>query len=563
MKRSLFFVVAAAFALVPVSTAVAAPPPGTPGARASYVVQFASPEDAAQGAASVRAAGGTVGFVYEHVFPGFSAEMPAAAAFGLAHNPHVVAIEPDAVVTAQTTQANPPSWGLDRIDQHPLPLDTGYSYGDTGAGVTAYIVDTGIRATHTDFTGRVGSGFSAISDGRGTTDCAGHGTHVAGTIGGATYGVAKSVTLVPVRVLNCQGSGTTSGVVAGIDWAVGNHPADASAVLNMSLGGGISSTLDAAVQRATDDGITVVVAAGNSTADACNSSPSRAPSALTIGATTITDARASYSNFGTCLDLFAPGSAITSDWYTSDTGTNTISGTSMASPHVAGIAARYLQGHPAASPASVATALVAAATPNVVTDPGAGSANRLAFADSGLASPPAATVPDAPTGVSATAGDASAVVSWTPPANNGGSSISTYTVTSSPGSFTCTAAASPCTVSGLTNGQSYSFKVTATNGVGTSLPSGSSDTVTPLAPPPPSAITLVATGHKDKGNKIVDLSWTGASGAVDVYRNGVVVKTAPTGTTYSENLGKGSGTYTYKVCNVGTQTCSDPKTVVF
>ena len=241
----------------------------------------------------------------------------------------------------------------------------------------AYIIDTGILTSHSQFSGRTAAGYSAINDGRGTTDCNGHGTHVAGTVGGTTYGVAKGVTLIPVRVLDCAGSGTNAGVIAGMDWVTNNH--SGASVANMSLGGGASTAVDSAIARMTSSGVTVAVAAGNENQNACNVSPARAASAITVGSTTSTDARSSFSNYGSCVDVFAPGSNITSAWYTSTSATNTISGTSMASPHVAGVAALYLQGNPTASAATVTNAITSTSTPNKVTDAGSGSPNRLLY----------------------------------------------------------------------------------------------------------------------------------------------------------------------------------------
>ncbi len=324
----------------------------------------------------VARSGGELGFVYQHAVRGFSARIPAAGLDGLRRNPLIALIEPDQVVTIAATQFSA-TWGLDRIDQRDLPLNGTYVYNADGSGVRSYIIDTGIRNSHTDFGGRASSGYTAINDGRGTDDCNGHGTHVAGTVGGTTWGVAKNTSLVAVRVLNCQGSGTTSGVIAGVDWVTANSVKPA--VANMSLGGSVSSTLDNAVNNAVATGVTFVVAAGNNNANACNYSPARAASAITVGATTSSDARASYSNFGTCLDIFAPGSAITSAWYTSNTATNTINGTSMASPHVAGAAALYLQRNQTASPSAVTSALTGNATAGKVTSAGTGSPNRLLY----------------------------------------------------------------------------------------------------------------------------------------------------------------------------------------
>jgi subtilisin family serine protease len=313
----------------------------------------------------------------EHSFGaihGYQASMSEAQAKRLAADPGVAYVEQNQTVSLLATENNA-TWGLDRIDQRNRPLSGTYTYPTTASNVTAYVIDTGIQYAHSDFGGRASFGFDAV--GTGGVDCNGHGTHVAGTIGGSTYGVAKGVKLVGVRVLNCSGSGTNAGVIAGINW-VTQHAAK-PAVANMSLGGGASTALDNAVTASVNSGVTFAVAAGNSTANACNSSPSRVPSAITVGATTSTDAKASYSNFGTCLDIFAPGSSITSDWYSSTTATNTISGTSMASPHVAGAAALVLGRNPAFTPAQVRDSLVSAATPNVVTSPGTGSPNRLLF----------------------------------------------------------------------------------------------------------------------------------------------------------------------------------------
>jgi subtilisin family serine protease len=319
----------------------------------------------------------------------------------LLNNPKVKYIEQDQVASIDATQTGA-TWGLDRVDQRNRPLDLSYTYNTNGSTVDAYIFDTGILPNHVEFSGRVVAGFDAFNGN--TVDRNGHGTHVAGTVGGTTYGIAKGVTLYPVKVLGDDGRGSFSGIIAGVDWAINHHQGGKAAVGNMSLGGGASSTLDAAVRSAVSDGIVMVVAAGNSNTDASTSSPARTLEAITVGATTSTDARASYSNFGSVLDIFAPGSSITSAWYTSSTATNTISGTSMASPHVAGVAALYLEAFPGSTPDQVSQGLKTAATPNVVTSAGTGSPNLLLFSGNFSAPPPPPPAPVAPTLVSPTNG---------------------------------------------------------------------------------------------------------------------------------------------------------------
>ncbi|MEV4117467.1 S8 family serine peptidase [Micromonospora sp. NPDC049645] len=339
--------------------------------------------------------GGTVARTYGAALRGFEVKVSANAAARIAADPAVAYVEQNHTVSISGTQANPPSWGLDRIDQRNLPLDSSYTYPNTASNVHAYIIDTGIRFSHNDFGGRATSGYDAV-DGGSADDCNGHGTHVAGTVGGSAYGVAKAVQLVGVRVLNCSGSGTNAGVIAGVDWVTAN--AIKPAVANMSLGGGANSSLDNAVRNSIASGVTYGLAAGNDNgANACNTSPARTTEAITVGSTTSSDARSSFSNVGTCLDIFAPGSSITSAWYTSNTATNTISGTSMATPHVVGAAALVASANPSWTPAQVRNQLVANATPNVVGNPGSGSPNLLLYVGTGSTPPP-------PTGCTGTNG---------------------------------------------------------------------------------------------------------------------------------------------------------------
>ncbi|EXE50097.1 MULTISPECIES: S8 family peptidase [Acinetobacter] len=324
--------------------------------------------------------GGRILQSYDSALKGFAIYLPdtAGTAFieAMKKNPQVLSVENDTVVNIDATTQTNPDWGLDRIDQKALPLNSTYSYSQTGTGTTAYIVDTGILSTHQEFSGRVLNGYTAISDGNGTTDCNGHGTHVAGTVGGTTYGVAKNVKLVPVRILGCDGSGASSNVIAGLDWILKNG--SKPAVVNMSLGGAASSSLDSAVENLYNNGYVMVVAAGNSNTDACTSSPARTSNAITVAATDNTDTRASYSNYGSCVDIFAPGSQINSSWIGSNTATKVLNGTSMATPHVAGVVAELLQSTPTATPQTITSNLLNQATSDVVKNP-SGSPNRLLY----------------------------------------------------------------------------------------------------------------------------------------------------------------------------------------
>jgi subtilisin family serine protease len=320
---------------------------------------------------------GRVTAVYESALRGFAVEMQPSDIAELRKDPDVAAIEPDQIVSISGTQSPAPSWGLDRVDQRSLPLSHSYTFGPNGSGVHVYIIDTGILRTHVDFGGRAVFGFDAIQDGNGMTDCHGHGTHVAGTVGGATYGVAKVVRLHAVRVLDCTGSGLISQVIAGVNWVTSHRIKPA--VANMSLGGGFSQALNTAVANSIKAGVSYTIAAGNSNLDACTVSPASTPAAITVAASDSNDVRASFSNLGTCVDLFGPGVAITSDWNASNTATMVLSGTSMAAPHAAGVVALYLQTHPTATPANVRYALASTATGGLIGNAGIGTPNLLLF----------------------------------------------------------------------------------------------------------------------------------------------------------------------------------------
>ncbi|MDQ3785905.1 MAG: S8 family peptidase [Actinomycetota bacterium] len=380
----------------------------------SYIVVF---KDSAMSASSVadqvsnlaEKYGSKVDYTYKSALRGFAGTMSEQAARQLAANPNVAYVQQNRTVHTTVDQLNPPSWGLDRVDQRDLPLNSKYSYSTTASNVTAYVIDTGIRTTHSDFGGRAVWGTNTTGDGN-NTDCNGHGTHVAGTIGGAAHGLAKGVRLVAVKVLDCNGSGSFAGVAAGIDWVTSNHTSG-PAVANMSLGAsGSDAATENAVRNSIADGVTYGIASGNSNSNACNFTPARVAEAITVNASTNTDARASFSNYGTCTDIFAPGQNITSAWNTSNTATNTISGTSMATPHVVGAAALYLAANPSASPATVQSAMKASATPNKITNPGTGSPNLLLYTGTGTVTPPG-PCPAASNGTNYTINDNSTVSS--------------------------------------------------------------------------------------------------------------------------------------------------------
>lgn len=334
------------------------------------------PEVAQMAQSMARSHGARVERSFTHALRGFVVQADDRSLVRLLSDDRVAFIEEDGVVSiSQTTQPNA-TWGLDRIDQRDRPLNGTYVYDTTASNVYTYIIDTGVRPTHNDFGGRVLSGYTSINDGRGSNDCNGHGTHVAGTVAGSTWGVAKAARIVPVRVLGCQGSGSNAGVIAGMDWVAANHIKPA--VANMSLGGGASTASDNAVTNMRNAGVTVVVAAGNENQNACNVSPARSGNAITVASTTSNDSRSNFSNWGSCVDIFAPGSSITAPWHTSNSATNTISGTSMAAPHVAGVAALFLANNPGATPAQVENAINNNASTGKVSGLN-GSPNRLVY----------------------------------------------------------------------------------------------------------------------------------------------------------------------------------------
>jgi subtilisin family serine protease len=451
------------------------------GNKVNYIVRFNEAADFGLEMAALKSGKATIGREFQHVFKGALVGLTDKQKVNLAKRPSVASITEDLEVTATEIQASPASWGIDRIDQGALPLSGSYNYGGSGTGVSIYVVDTGIRSTHTEFSGRIQTGFSAIADGKGTEDCNGHGTHVSSTAAGNRFGVAKSASLVPVRVLGCDGSGTTSGVIAGLDWIASQYVAGSPAVVNMSLGGGANSSLDTAVSSLINRGVTVVAAAGNSSTDSCTSSPARVAGAITVAASTNTDVFASYSNFGSCVDLIAPGSNIVGAWITGDSDSATLSGTSMATPHVAGVSA-VLLGSGYVAPNLVALALTDAATVGAVGSVPGGTVNKLLYANPAGITVPATKAPLAPTSVSAVAGKRAATVNWVQADNTGAAVVSQTVQVWSGGNIVGSAKVSATATSALLKlraGVSYSFTVVATNSIATSLQSPMSNLVIP------------------------------------------------------------------------------------
>ena len=458
-----------------------------------YVIRFNAGVDPDLQVAGMKAIKIPVKATLKGVFSGAVADLNAGQLKALVASGRIRSVEQDYEIkldptATSDTQLNP-TWGLDRIDQVALPLSASYTNPNTGGGVSAYVVDTGVLTSHSEFAGRIAPGFSAVSDANGVIDCNGHGTHVAGTIAGSTYGVAKAATIVPVRVLDCAGSGYLSGVISGLDWVGANHPVGTPAVVNMSLGGGASSTLDAAVEALVSKGLTVVVAAGNSAADACTASPARTPGALTVAASNNLDGFASFSNFGSCVDLIAPGVAITSAWIGSTTATAQISGTSMASPHVAGLVASamttgYLAPNQAeylleSGAASAAVSGAPAATPNLL----AQVVSVAPTAPEPQVPTVSITVPVAPVLTDAAFSKNTARITWTISPDGGSPLISHSVRVWERGQLVrkvdVAANATNTRLTGLKWGVSYTFTVVATNAIGTSVDSAVTSAYTP------------------------------------------------------------------------------------
>lgn len=513
---------------------------GAPDITDRYIVVFkddvGNPRSMA--AEMTRGKGITTHFTYQHAIKGFAATIPEQALEGIRRNPNVAYIEPDGLVYKTATQNNPPSWGLDRIDQRDLPMDSKYVYQNEGQGVNIYIIDTGIKFNHQEYNGRAFSGYDFVDNDNDASDCDGHGTHVAGTAAGTNVGVAKKATLYAVRVLDCNGSGTYSGVIAGIDWVTQNHVKPA--VANMSLGGGYSSSVNTAVNNSVAAGVVYAVSAGNSNSSACNYSPASAADAITVGATESNDKRASYSNYGSCVDIFAPGSGIYSS--TINGGYASWNGTSMASPHVAGVAALYLASNTSATPANVTNAILNGASANKLTgNLRPGSPNLLLY--SLIAGAVSTNPPADPSNLTATAAASAPEItlSWSDNSNDeDGFNIerwdgSNYVQIASVGADVTT-----FTNTGLNYNTSYTYRVAAYNSAGNSGYTNTASATTaqltaPTAPSNLSAGTVTASS--------VAMTWTDNATNEDSYE---VKRSADGGVTWSllATLGQDATSYT-------------------
>jgi subtilisin family serine protease len=475
----------------------------------SYIVQIkdsASPKWAsAQTARDLTAKyGGQVKVAWQHALNGFAVTMNAEQAGKMAADSRVEYVQQDARVHIADAQPNPPSWGIDRIDQRNLPLDNNYTYDTTASNVHAYVIDTGIRITHSTFGGRATWGFNAIDTNN--TDCNGHGTHVAGTIGGSQYGVAKGVQLVAVKVLDCGGNGSFTQVVNGINWVTQN--AIKPAVANMSLGAqGTDAPTENAVRGAIASGVTFAIASGNSNANACNFTPARVAEAITVNASDTNDARASFSNYGNCTDIFGPGVNITSSWNTDDTATNTISGTSMATPHTAGVAALWLAAHPGDAPDAVQAALIANATPDKITNPGSGSPNRLLYTAPGGGPGPGAPSVVHPGNQTATVDVATSLQLN---ASGGTPPYTAWTASGLPPGLALNGSTGQITGTPTTAG-SYPVTATVTDSAGQSGSTTFTWTVVPSGGGCPAPGQKIANPGFESGSA----SWTASSGVVD------------------------------------------------
>jgi subtilisin family serine protease len=531
-------------------------------AQGRYIVVFkrgvAKKGVTGQGAGDVAAAlnrkhGGSIDHTYQHALNGAAMRLTPEAAAALRADSRVAYVEPDGVVTINDTQTSA-TWGLDRADQRQLPLNQTYDYPtNAGEGVHAYVIDTGIYGAHTEFaksdgTSRVIPGYDFVDNDSDPTDCNGHGTHVSGTIGGTTYGLAKKVTLHSVRVLDCGGSGTYAGVIAGIDWVTANH--QSPAVANMSLGGGFSQAVNDAVTASVASGVTYAIAAGNSSADACSYSPASTPNAITVGATNSSDARSSFSNYGKCVDIFAPGESITSSWIGGTTATNTISGTSMASPHVAGSAVLWLGLHPTATPADVSSALLMRGSPNLVSNPGTGSPNVLLYAGNmtgGTTNPPVASVSIQPATLEG-GGPTSVTVLLSDVAPAAGAVVALASgnpaVVSVPASVTVPAGAQGAvfSVTPAKTTAETAVTITATYPASTSV----TGTMNVLPSPTPQSVTLSPTSVVGGQTSTATITLSGAAPAggalVSLASSNTAVATVPANVTIAE--GATTGTFT-------------------